>query len=86
MKASYGPVRSTINPAQLQAWAPAPQLCQGKNEFFSKINSEVVNLSTTLQCHVPITVNAGPQSPYTRGGASASAIVSVVIQPEIHKQ
>ena len=42
METSYGPVISIINPAQLQAWALAPQSCQVKYKFFSKMNSEVV--------------------------------------------
>lgn len=47
------------------------------------MNSEVVNLSTTLPCHAPITINAGRQGPYhANGEANASVIVSVRIQPE----
>lgn len=78
---------STINPAHLQAWAPAPQLHQGKDKSFLTMNSDVVNLSSTLPCHAPITENAGPQGPYhTRGGANASVIVSVRIRPEMQNQ
>lgn len=66
----------TINLAQFQAW-------ERINSSLT-MNSEVMNLSTTLPCHALLTINAGLQDPYhTRVGANDSVIVSVRIQPDI---